>query len=172
MKNGWKQLVIATCITLLLVTGATAMTTDKTMTEQEARTLVQPFYDFLGGKGSKDKVRPAFSPDWISFWGNGATDFRTLDQTLGFFGGPLREMIPDLGWQIKDVMVTTDNQIVVRGEGSGTPAGGNLFGHPAADGKSFKVMSIDIHTVQDGKIVKSYHIEDWFTGISQLSTGE
>ena len=29
-------------------------------------------------------------------------------------------------------------------------------------------MSIDIHTVENGKIVTSYHIEDWAGAIRQL----
>jgi hypothetical protein len=30
-------------------------------------------------------------------------------------------------------------------------------------------MSIDIHEVAQGKIVKSWHVEDWATAIKQLS---
>lgn len=162
------HILIAACITMLLLSATTTMAMDKTLSVKEARTLIQPFYNFLGGKATEAQVRPAFDQNWHSFWGNGEKDFRTLDQTLGFFAGPLRQMIPDLDWQIKDVMVTTDNRIVVRGEGTGTPAK-TLLGFPAVSGKAFKIMSLDIHSVMDGKIIKTFHIEDWFTAISQIS---
>jgi hypothetical protein len=29
---------------------------------------------------------------------------------------------------------------------------------------SFDIMTIDIHTVEDGKIATTYHIEEWATG--------
>ena len=35
-------------------------------------------------------------------------------------------------------------------------------------GKSFEIMSIDIHTIKDKKIVKTYHIEDWAGALRQL----
>ena len=28
-------------------------------------------------------------------------------------------------------------------------------------GKSFKLMSIDTHTVESGKIIRAYQVEDW-----------
>ena len=36
-------------------------------------------------------------------------------------------------------------------------------------GKSFRVMSIDVHTIRDGKIVRSYHVEDWMGATRQLA---
>ena len=48
-----------------------------------------------------------------------------------------------------------ETSVEVRGEATGTPAG-ELLGVPHG-GKSFKLMSIDVHTVEGGKIVRSYH---------------
>ncbi len=56
--------------------------------------------------------------------------------------------------------------MVVRGEVSGTPAG-DLFG-VAHTGKSFRIMAIDIQTVQDGKISRTYHLENWISAVGQL----
>jgi hypothetical protein len=36
-------------------------------------------------------------------------------------------------------------------------------------GKSFRLMSIDVHTIEAGKLVRSYHIEDWSGAVRQLS---
>jgi hypothetical protein len=38
----------------------------------------------------------------------------------------------------------------------------------APTGKSFHIMTIDIHELSNGKIVKSYHLEDWSTAVKQL----
>jgi len=70
--------------------------------------------------------------------------------------------------QYREVLVAGD-RIIVRGQGSGTPSGAFL-GIPAS-GKSFKIMSIDIHTIEDGKIQQSYHLEDWAGAMRQLSGG-
>jgi hypothetical protein len=32
-------------------------------------------------------------------------------------------------------------------------------------------MTIDIHTVMDGKLVAAHHVEDWASAIRQLSGG-
>jgi hypothetical protein len=32
-------------------------------------------------------------------------------------------------------------------------------------------MSIDVHTIEDGKIKRSYHLEDWAGAMRQLSGG-
>lgn len=134
------------------------------LTEAEARTLVQPFYDLLGGKATPDQAREAFDPNWKSYYSN--TGFKTLDQTLGAIGG-FHKMIPDLSWTIKAVSVTDRNEIVVRGEATGTPVGEKFFGVPLS-GKSFTIMSIDVHSVENGKIVRSHHIEDWARAMRQL----
>lgn len=64
-------------------------------------------------------------------------------------------------------MLVDGDRVIVRGEATGTPAG-PFFGVPHG-GKSFRIMSIDIHTVKDGKLVTSYHVEDWATAMRQLS---
>jgi hypothetical protein len=39
----------------------------------------------------------------------------------------------------------------------------------SAQSKSFRVMTIDIHTIKDGKAVTAHHVEDWAGAIRQLS---
>lgn len=81
---------------------------------------------------------------------------------VGGFG----KLIPDLGWEIKEVLVD-GNRIIVRGEARGTPQGA-FFGVPAG-GKSFQIMTIDIHTVANGKLAAAHHVEDWAGAIRQLT---
>ena len=49
---------------------------------------------------------------------------------------------------------------------TGTPAG-DLFGVPHG-GKSFRIMAIDIQTIRDGKIARTYHLENWLSALGQL----
>jgi hypothetical protein len=34
--------------------------------------------------------------------------------------------------------------------------------------KRFRVMAIDIHTIENGKSRKTYHMENWFAAMLQL----
>ena len=47
---------------------------------------------------------------------------------------------------------------------------GKFFGVEPKAG--FEIMTIDIHEVRGGKIVKSYHVEDWARAIRQVSSGK
>ena len=69
-------------------------------------------------------------------------------------------------FEIKEVLVTGD-RIIVRGEVAGTPAG-ELFAVVPHTGKSFRMMALDLHTVTDGKIAKTYHLENWLSALGQL----
>lgn len=75
------------------------------------------------------------------------------------------DTIPDMTFEVKEVLVAGDG-VVVRGEVSGTPSG-DLFGVPHS-GKSFRIMAVDIQTIRDGKIAKTYHMENWLSAIGQL----
>ena len=59
------------------------------------------------------------------------------------------------------------NTVIVRSRAAGTLVG-PFFGVDG-QGRSFDIMTIDIHTVEDGKIPRSYHVEDWAGALQQLS---
>ena len=69
-------------------------------------------------------------------------------------------------FDIKEVLVAGDRAIV-RGEVTGTPAG-ELFGVPHS-GKSFRIMAIDIQTIRDGKIARTYHLENWLSALGSCA---
>jgi predicted ester cyclase len=75
-------------------------------------------------------------------------------------------LIPDLRWEIKDTLVD-GNRIIVRSEASGTPTGPFFGVEPT--GKSFRIMTIDIHTIKDGKAVTAHRVEDWASAVRQLT---
>jgi predicted ester cyclase len=140
---------------------------NQNISEQNAIKLVKPFYDFLGGDATPEEVQPSYHNDWVSYYDNNSG--RSMEETVGFVSGPLAQMIPDLKWSIKKVYITPENNIIVRGEATGTPVGDNFMGTPIAGGKSFKFMSIDIHELKDDKIIKTYHVEDWMNAIQQVA---
>jgi len=137
-----------------------------TMTQEQARKAVAPFYDMLNQPATKNLKalgESAMAPQWRSYAGeNNSKGREEFIAQVGGFG----KAIPDLAWEIKEVLVD-GNRVIVRSEASGTPAG-PLFGVPHG-GKHFKIMTIDIHTVQDGKLIEAYHVEDWAGAIRQLS---
>lgn len=65
-------------------------------------------------------------------------------------------------------MIVAGNRVIVRGRASGTPQG-PIFGVDG-NGKGFEIMSIDVHTIENGKIVMTYHVEDWAGALRQLKT--
>jgi predicted ester cyclase len=138
----------------------------QSMTVEQARKQVAPFYEMLNQPATKDikaLSEQALSPDWKSY--SSETDFKGRDGFVAQVGG-FGKLIPDLKWDIKDVMVD-GNRIIVRSEASGTPVA-PFFGVPPS-GKSFKIMTIDIHTIKDGKAITAHHVEDWAGAIRQLS---
>lgn len=137
------------------------------LSAKEAMSLIKPFYDFLGGESSREQVKPSYHPDWKSYYDE--TGYRDMDQTLDFISGPLAQMVPNLKWEIKEIYLTAQNDIIVRGEATGTPVGDTFMGTPLAGGKSFKLMSIDVHELENGKIIKTYHVEDWLAAIQQVA---
>jgi hypothetical protein len=137
------------------------------MNAESARAAVAPFYKALNAefaRDSADLIRQVTAPDWVSCRGTDVCNSR--DEVIAGVGTRLKS-VPDLTWQIKEVIVS-GNQVTVRGEASGTPSG-EFFGAPHT-GKSFRVMSIDVHTLEGGKMVRSYHIEDWTGAVRQLGT--
>jgi predicted ester cyclase len=162
MELVMKAIVVAAAVALSLAPqGAAAQTA-----EQSALAAVAPFYDGLNAAPGKDVagvLRQATAPDWVSCGANDVCGAR--EQVIAAIAGR-HKAIPDLKWEIKEVLVS-GNRVTVRGEATGTPAG-EFMGVPHG-GKSFKLMSIDVHTIEGGKIVRSYHIEDWLGAVRQLS---
>ena len=74
--------------------------------------------------------------------------------------------MPDLHWTIEDIE-TFGDQIVVRGEATGTPRT-RVLGS-GANGKSFRTMAIDMFTVKNGKLASAYHVENWMTALQQIA---
>lgn len=77
------------------------------------------------------------------------------------------KVIPDLKWEIKELL-EMENRIVVRSKVTGTPTGVFLGAKPT--GNSFEMMTIDIHAMDKGEIIETFHIEDWMGAVKQFAT--
>jgi predicted ester cyclase len=138
------------------------------MTTEEARAIVTPMYDALNDPASKDiaaLLAQATSGDFQSC----ATEDECVgrDALVARFTN-LGNVVPNLRWTMKQVWVS-GNEIIVRGEATGTPVQPFLGVQPT--GRTFKTMSIDVHTVRDGKIIRTFHLENWTVAIRQLTSG-
>ena len=105
------------------------------MNREVAARLVAPFYDALNQPASTDVaalVESVASADWRSYSGEAASKGRD---------------------EFKDVFGDGD-RVIVRSEASGTPVT-DFMGVPHA-GKRFAIMTIDIPTVRDGKLIAAH----------------
>jgi SnoaL-like polyketide cyclase len=100
-----------------------------------------------------------------NFTSYGSADSKGKPQLTGqveFFW----KLIPDLKWEPKDI-INEGNKYVVRSLASGTPKG-DFMGLPTDGTKSFNIMTIDVHVVENGKLQSVHHLEDWGTAMKQL----
>lgn len=128
---------------------------------------VRAFYsDILSAPSETTEARyfELFSPDVVSIpTPPGGPGAQGMLNTVAYLG----QVVPDLSWT-PDEIIDLGGRFVVRGRAKGTPVGPFLGVDPAT-GKSFEIMSIDIVTVEDGRITHVYHLEDWTGAIAQLS---
>lgn len=142
----------------------------KAAEDAKLKAVVQNFYDQLSttpDEGSAAKAGTYMVDGWVSTpTPPGGPALEGFVKTLNMFHG----MIPDLKWEVQEMLVD-GNRVIVRSQASGTPNSpeGYFYGVPTNGSKSFDVMTIDIHTVEDGKIVTSYHMEDWITATQQVA---
>ncbi|WP_300073867.1 ester cyclase [uncultured Ruegeria sp.] len=128
---------------------------------------VQNFYDLLSNPTSQDHV-VAFEASITDSWesvGDYSGKNKTREGFLGQIGG-FGQLVPDLNWAVEAIH-QDGNFITVRSRATGTPVG-PIFGVDG-EGRSFDIMTIDIHELEDGKIARSYHVEDWAGALGQLS---
>jgi predicted SnoaL-like aldol condensation-catalyzing enzyme/predicted ester cyclase len=139
--------------------------TASSLTLEEARKITAPLYEALNQPAKKDVaalLAQAALPDYRSFHTN--EEYVSRDQLVEIFKG-IGASVPDLRWTVKDIHVFRD-QIVVRGEATGTPTAEFWGAEPT--GRSFKTMAIDVFTVRNGKLASAYHVENWMTALQQM----
>ena len=134
---------------------------DSSATIQE---IIRTYYGVFDAKsGNPAALDSVLAPTWKNH--SNSQDYAEKPAFLGLLSG-IQQAVPNLQWRVEEILIAGE-RVVVRGEGSGTPAG-PFFGVPFT-GNSFSIMSIDIHTIRDGRIQTTYHLEDWAGALRQLS---
>jgi steroid delta-isomerase-like uncharacterized protein len=77
----------------------------------------------------------------------------------------LTTSFPDLKLTIEDIL-QDGNKVVVRARMAGTQRGAFMDFPPT--NRRMDIQVVDIHEFKDGKIVRTWHTEDWMTGLHQL----
>jgi predicted ester cyclase len=126
--------------------------------------IIRAYYAVFDARtGNPATLDAILAPTWKNYAND--TVYAEKPAFIGLLTGT-QQAVPDLQWRITEVLLAGD-RVVVRGEGTGTPSG-PFFGVPFT-GRSFRIMSIDIHTIRDGRIQTTYHLEDWAGALRQLS---
>jgi predicted ester cyclase len=161
-----KTKLLALTLALFALANAQAFDAKETLSVEQARAIVTPLYESLNEPQKKDVLAlltQATNADYSSCSTNqdclNRTELAALFKSLG-------ANIPNLHWRIVDIF-TSGNRIVVRGEATGTPIG-PLYGVQPPTGRSFRTMSIDVFTVEHGKLSTAYHVENWGGAILQI----
>ncbi len=128
---------------------------------------VQKFYDYLSNPGSNEHAKEFMAvatPDWKSISGYQGGD-KSREAFKGQLGG-FAKFIPDLKWEVMSMHQDGDT-VVVRSRATGTPVG--PFMGVDGEGRGFDILTIDIHEMKEGMIVRSFHVEDWAGALRQLA---
>ncbi len=142
----------------------TAMTQ---LTEAQARAAITPWYSLFNVaiRGDVKAIQEQIlTEDYESCAGYLPGECWGRDTSIKVVSN-FSNTIPDMKFDIKEMLVAGD-RVIVRGEVTGTPSG-DLFGVPHS-GKSFRIMAVDIQTIRDGRIAKTFHMENWLSAIGQL----
>jgi predicted ester cyclase len=131
----------------------------------QAIEIVRPVYSALTAS-SPENVRVHLEGATTANWQNCGSNDTCEDRESTIMRWSARiTRVPDFSFEIRDI-VTDSKRIVVRSEASGRPAGDFL--NVAHGGKSFRIMTVDIHEVENGRIARTFHLEDWAAAIRQL----
>jgi predicted ester cyclase len=160
----------AICIWLLLVCLVVPTYSYAETTHNSDKDVIRAFYTILSNKivdatTLQQDAESVLDVNWKKFPGP------KMEQGIVGFANTFaayHQAIPDMMWIPKRIY-KSGNKYTVRSIGTGTPVYDFLgLGADWVQGNSFKIMTIDIHTVRNGKIVHTYHVEDWQRAIAQL----
>ena len=139
------------------------------MYSEEVKAIVLSFYEKAltvnGGTTSTAVLEKILAEGFESINSQEVKPKEALVKQVEFFW----KLIPDLRWEPKDVVVS-GNKVVVRSVATGSPKG-NFMGMELDGTRSFKIDTVDVHEIDNGQITRVHHLEDWATGVKQLTGG-
>lgn len=130
--------------------------------KEKSIALVKNFYEAFNTK-NKAQLDVVLAPNWIDVpAAPGQAPGR--DGMKGAMDHYF-ESFPDFTLKNEDFIVS-GNKVVVRSVLHATQRGD--FSSIKASGKPIEVMTIDIHEICNGKVVQTWHLEDWLAGMFQM----
>jgi steroid delta-isomerase-like uncharacterized protein len=121
--------------------------------------LIRRYYEELFNQGRVELVSELLAPDYVNHSPGSPQQDRGRQGVVDVILA-LRRGVPDLRYQVEDVVASVD-AVAVRTRVTGTHLG-VLFG-VAPTGKRFEVTQLAIEHVREGKIVAHWRVtEDFF----------
>jgi predicted ester cyclase len=163
----WKGSVMNRLLVTLFgaLVGFSAMAAEPLSPEKAAQNieLARSFYSLING-GDAEKWKASFAPNWKAHppLPSAPDQIAGYQQVIGAF----RAGVPDL--VVKQVeIIANDDVVAVRSKVVGKNTQ-KLFGQ-AATNRKMEFTAMDIHRIADGKIVETWHVEDFLSMNKQLS---
>lgn len=132
----------------------------------EIKQIVSKVYEHgfsvVAGANPTEIAEQVFAENLVS---QGSVESKNKQQLMGMINF-LWQAVPDLKWKVQEKL-QEGNRVIVRSQAEGTPSG-DFMGMKGNGQKKFSIMAIDIHTVENNRITKIYHVEDWVTAVKQL----
>ena len=132
------------------------------LTQSAAREAVERLYRAFATKDVA-LLRQAVTPDW-EYVPEPPGQKPGPDQMIPIFAD-LATALPDMRIEILDLLMQ-DDRVGVRAEVSGTQSG-PLMGI-AATKKPIRFAIHSFHELRDGRVSKTWHLEDWLSVFRQL----
>lgn len=159
-------ITILSLFSLISCDSQKQLTQSKMNSNMNDKEVIQDFYNKALTVNNDARptsiLTPILAKGYTSSSSSGDKNAEQLIQQLEFFW----KLIPDLKWEPQAIYNDGDT-FIVRSIASGTP-NGDFMGMPTDGSKKFEIMTIDIHTMQNGKITSTNHVEDWATSMKQL----
>jgi steroid delta-isomerase-like uncharacterized protein len=157
-----RTVVAAALVTPLAGATRVAFAQEATPSTSDAEAIVRSFYEPFN-TGDTSVYETILAEDWVDTpLGPGQQPGRAgFPPVITYF----RSIFPDLQLTTEEVIVSGD-KAAVRSTIRATHEG-ELFGIPGT-GKPIEFMAIDIHHLENGQIVATWHIEDFLSVLFQI----
>jgi steroid delta-isomerase-like uncharacterized protein len=160
-RSATRRSVVAAAIVTPFAAAGSALAQEGTPAAGDIEAIVRAFYEPFN-TGDVSVYDTVLAEDWLDTpLGQGQQPGREgFKPIIGIFRG----VFPDLQLTTEDVLVDGD-KAAVRSTIRGTHQGDFLV---PATGQPVEFMAIDIHRIENGQIVETWHIEDYLSVINQL----
>ena len=155
--------IVVTLVGFLISFGAAAAEPINQERAAQNIELARSFYSLINGADA-GKWRAAFAANWKAHppLPSAPDQLAGYEKVIGSF----RAGMPDLVVTQVEI-IANDDVVAVRSKVKGKNSE-SLFGQPATN-REVEFTAMDIHRIVDGKIVETWHVEDFLSMNHQLS---